>query len=49
LGNGLLYSLNYESMMKRTDVRWTNIRVGIELLPSGVLIPLEYDWMWGKI
>jgi hypothetical protein len=48
LGNGLLYSLNYESMMKRTDVRWTNIRVGIELLPSGVLIPLEYDWMWGK-
>ncbi len=48
LGNGLLYSLNYESMMKRTDVRWTNIRVGIELLNLGILIPLEYDWMWGK-
>ncbi len=48
LGNGLLYSLNYESRMKRTDVGWTNIRVGIELFNSDIIIPLEYDWMWGK-
>lgn len=54
LGNGGIYSLNFESMTNRTTVRWTNFRVGISYLndmyngEGRLIVPLEYDWLWGN-
>lgn len=53
-GNGLMYSLNYERIMKQASAVFFSMRLGYGIIPThqsgGVeqTIPLEFNWAQGK-